>query len=46
MEQTVSPESASARHDGLLATWWERVLAGVAVAFLMGLVLDVVMRGG
>jgi hypothetical protein len=28
----------------LLVTWWERALAGIAVAFLLAFVLDIVLH--
>jgi hypothetical protein len=31
------------QRDHLLATWWERVLAGVAVALLMALMASIVV---
>jgi hypothetical protein len=48
MGQLDNPEdlqSTGAQRDCLLATWWERVLAGVAVAFLMTLLADIIVRG-
>lgn len=39
------PQTTGARRDDLLATWWERALAGVAVAFLIILLADIVVRG-
>jgi hypothetical protein len=31
--------------EGFLATWWERALAGVAIALLLALVVSVVVDG-
>jgi hypothetical protein len=30
--------------DDLLVTWWERALAGIAVALLIAFVLDIVLH--
>ena len=39
------PQPTGVRRADLLATWWERVLAGVAAALLMMLLADIVVRG-
>jgi hypothetical protein len=42
LDNLEDPQSTRAQRDGPLATWWERVLAGVAVACLMTLLADIV----
>ena len=39
------PQPTGARRDDLLATWWERVLAGVAIDISGDAAADVVVRG-
>jgi hypothetical protein len=39
------PQAAGARRGDLLATWWERALAGVALVLLMVILADIVARG-
>jgi branched-subunit amino acid transport protein len=38
------PQAVAVPLDGLFPTWWERVLAGVAVTLLAALMVDIVVH--